>query len=315
MKKINAFSYLKETFQHWQDDQAFRQSAVIAYYSIFSLPALIIIVVQVAGLFYGQEEVRGEITQQVGEVIGQEAAQQVQTMVANANEHGDSTLAIIIGIATLVFGATGLFYQLQQSLNEVWDVEPKPNAGILKVVLDRAASLGIVLSIGFLLIISLIITTALSVISDWIRAQLPDVLLYVFYVVEFAVSTGIITLFFALIYKVLPDVNMPWKTVWTGAMVTAILFVIGKFALGIYFGQTDPVSTFGAAGSMILILLWVNYSGLIFLFGAEFTKVYARRHNHPISVSSHAQRTAEYRYHEQQREDQQAKDEVATGKP
>mgnify|MGYP006293290899 CR=1 FL=1 len=299
-KAKGIFSYLKETFQNWQDDEAFRQSAVIAYYSIFSLPALIIIVVNVAGLVYGQAEVRGQITEQIGSTIGGEVAQQVKTMVSNASDQGNSTLAIIVGVATLLFGATGLFYQLQQSLNKVWDVEPKPSAGILKVVMDRALSLGIVLAIGFLLIISLVATAALSALSQWVQQQLSEVLVYVFYVANFVLSIGMVTLFFALIYKVLPDVQIPWRTVWIGAIVTAVLFTLGKFALGMYFGKTDPASTFGAAGSIILILLWVNYSGLIFLFGAEFTKVYAERNNHEITVSSHAQRTAAYRYHQQQ---------------
>lgn len=301
-KAKGVFAYLKETYLNWLDDEAFRQSAVIAYYSIFSLPALIIIVVNVVGIFYGQEAVQGQITGQIGSMIGEESAEQVQTMVANASDQGNSTLAIVIGIGTLLFGATGLFYQLQQSLNKVWDVEAKPSAGILKVVLDRALSLGIVLAIGFLLIISLIATAALSAVSDWVQQQLSDTLVYLFYVANFVLSIGMVTLFFALIYKVLPDVNIPWRTVWIGAFVTAILFTIGKFALGLYFGKTDPASTFGAAGSVILILLWVNYSGLIFLFGAEFTKVYAHKNNHKITVSSHAQRTAEYRYHQEKRE-------------
>lgn len=296
------FSYLKETFQNWQDDEAFRQSAVIAYYSIFSLPALIIIVVNVAGLVFGQEEVRGQITDQIGSMIGGEAAQQVKTMVANAREQGSSTLAIIIGVATLLFGATGLFYQLQQSLNKVWDVEPKPSAGMMKVIMDRALSLGIVLAIGFLLIISLVATAAISALSQWVQQQLSEALVYLFYAANFLLSIGIITLFFALIYKILPDVNIPWRTVWIGALATAFLFTLGKFALGLYFGKMDPASTFGAAGSIILILLWVNYSGLIFLFGAEFTKVYARRNGHDIKVSSHAQRSAAYRLKRQQEE-------------
>ena len=302
MKKVgnNIFSYLKETYLGWQNDEAFRQSAVIAYYSIFSLPALIIIVVNVAGFFFGKEEVRGQITGQIGSMIGQDAAYQVQTMVANAGDQGGSTIAIIIGIATLIFGATGLFYQLQQSLNQVWDVEAKPSAGILKVVVDRALSLGIVLAIGFLLIISLVITAILSAVNSWMQAQLPDMMMYFFHVINFLLSIGIITVFFALIYKVLPDVDIPWRTVWIGALVNAILFTLGKSALGYYFGQTDPASTFGAAGSVILILLWVNYSGLIFLFGAQFTKVYARRNGHQIKVSSHAQRTARYRLREQE---------------
>ena len=292
----SVFAYLKETYLQWQDDQAFRQSAVIAYYSIFSLPALIIIIVTVAGLFYSTEEIRALINEQIGSALGEDAATQIQNIVKNSKDHGSSTFAIIIGIGSLIFGATGLFYQLQQSLNKVWDVEPKPSAGILKIVMDRALSLGIVLSICFLLIVSLVATTIISAISSWVEQQLADYFLYIFYVVDIVLSVGLVTLFFAIIYKVLPDVNIPWRTVWVGALVTALLFVIGEFTLGVYFGKTNPASTFGAAGSIILVLLWVNYSGLIFLFGAEFTKVYARKNRHKVTVSSHAQRTAEYRF-------------------
>ncbi|MFP4096336.1 MAG: YihY/virulence factor BrkB family protein [Cyclobacteriaceae bacterium] len=302
MSNTSTFSLIKETYLAWQDDEAFRQSAVIAYYSIFSLPALIIIVVHVAGFFFGQDAVQGQISQQIGEMIGKESAEQVQTMVANASQQGNSTIAIIIGVGTLIFGATGLFYQLQQSLNKVWDVEPRPEAGVKKVILDRASSLGIVLALGFLLLISLILTTIISTLSNWIEQQFPSYFVSLFFIVSELLSLGLITVLFAIIYKVLPDVRIPWKMVWIGAFVTAVLFTIGKFLLGFYFGKADPASTFGAAGSLILILLWVNYSGLIFLFGAEFTKVYARYKGADIRVSQHAQHTAAYKYHKEREE-------------
>ncbi|WKN30686.1 YihY/virulence factor BrkB family protein [Porifericola rhodea] len=297
LKKI--FSYLKQTYLEWIGDDAFRQSAVIAYYSIFSLPGLIIIIVNVAGIFYEEEAIRGEITSQISTLIGPESADQVQTIVANTSREGNSTLAVITGIATLIFGATGLFYQLQLSLNTVWDVEPKPSAGIKKIVIDRATSLGLILAVGFLLIASLLLTAAIGILRDWISQMLPDFLLYVFYFANEILAISIITVLFAMIYKVLPDVTLIWKTVWIGAFVTAILFTLGKFALGLYFSKMNPASAFGAAGSLILILLWVNYSGLIFLFGAEFTKVYARVHNHPVKVNAHAQRTAAYKYNQE----------------
>lgn len=295
-KKI--FSLIKETFKEWNNDDPFRQSAVIAYYSIFSLPALVIIIVQVAGLVLGKDAAQGQISEQISNTIGQQAAEQVQTMVANTSEMGNSTIAIIIGVATLLFGATGVFYQLQQTLNKVWEVEPKPDAGITKLALDRATSLGVILAIGFLLLIFMVITAALNLLNDWIQRQLPDFLVYIFYVVDVLISLGVITLLFALIYKVLPDAKVGWQSVWVGAFVTAILFTIGKFALGIYFNKADPASAFGVAGSIILIMLWVNYSALILIFGAEFTQVYARRSGHRIEPSSHAQRTPEFRLKE-----------------
>lgn len=297
------FSLLKETFTEWNNDDPFRHSAVIAYYSIFSLPALVIIIVQVAGLILGEDAAQGQISSQISSAIGEDAAKQVETMVANTSEMGNSTMAIIIGVATLLFGATGVFYQLQQSLNKVWEVQPNPNAGVAKIAIDRATSLGVILAIGFLLLIFMVITAALNVLSGWIQSQLPDFMLYIFYVLNVLVTLGVVTLLFALIYKVLPDAKVGWQSVWIGAFVTAVLFAIGKFALGIYFNKADPASAFGVAGSLILIMLWVNYSALILLFGAEFTQVYARRHGHQIEPSGHAQRTPEFRMKEMRQQE------------
>lgn len=302
----NIFSLFKETAKEWNEEDPFRQSAVIAYYAIFSLPALLIIIVQVAGLVFGKEAVQGKVEKQIDSMMGQEAASQVQTMISNAGQMESSTIAIIIGVATLLFGATGVFYQMQQSLNKVWEVEPKSDAGIAKMAMDRATSLGVILAIGFLLLISLVLTTAINVLNDWIQSQLPDFMVVLVFVVNELLSIGIITLLFALIFKVLPDAKVRWQSVWVGALVTAILFTIGKFALGIYFGQADPASAYGAAGSVILILLWVNYSALILIFGAEFTQIYARRHGHRIEPDNHAQRTPGFRLKEQKYEQSEA---------
>ncbi|AHM58905.1 ribonuclease bn [Flammeovirgaceae bacterium 311] len=279
---------IKETYTEWNNDEPWRQSAVVAYYAIFSLPALLIIVITIAGSIFGEAAVQGELSSEIGNMIGPDAASEVETMISNAYTNQNSTIATIIGIAVLIFGATGVFYQLQQSLNNVWNVEANENAGFMKLLKDRVTSFSVILVIGFLMLISLLLTTLLSVLSDFIVQHLPDYLLYVFYVVQFLVSFGIITLLFAMIFKILPDVDLEWRTVWTGAIVTAALFVIGKFALGIYFGRANPGSAYGAAGSIILILLWVSYSCLILFFGAEFTKVYARRYLQPVNPSKHA---------------------------
>lgn len=300
-------SLLKESYQEWNSDNPFVMSAAMSYYTIFSLPGLLMIVVTVAGYFFGEKAVEGEIETQISSMIGKEAAASVETMIANAGANENSFWAGLIGIATLVFGATGVFYQLQQALNTIWEVETKKEAGIKKLIFDRVSSFGIILIIGFLLLISLVLTAALSALSDFITKHISDYLIYVFYVAEFLLSYGIITLLFAMIYKVLPDVEIKWKTVWTGAMVTAALFVIGKFALGLYFGNSDPGSAYGAAGSLILILLWVSYSCLILFFGAEFTQVYANRYGHSINPSSHARRTASYIVKHQQKEEESRK--------
>ena len=288
------FSLLKETYTEWNKGEPFPMAAAMSYYAIFSLPGLLMIVVTVAGYFGSGKEAEQEIYKQINEMVGAEAAKGVSTMIENASQNIDLTWSTIIGIATLMFGATGVFYQLQQSLNKIWGVEVKREEGIKKVVFDRITSFGIILVLGFLLLISLILTAAIAALSGFISRHLPDFLLYVFLIVNFLVSYGIISLLFAMIYKVLPDVEMSWKTVWVGALVTAALFVIGKFALVIYFGNSDPASAYGAAGSLILLLLWVSYSCIILFFGAEFTKVFARRYGHKIVPSSHAKRTAAY---------------------
>ena len=304
----NIFSLLKATYLEWNEDEPFRQSAVIAYYSIFSLPALLIIIVNTVGLVLGEEAVEGQISAQISDLVGSEAAKQVEEMIANVSQQGNNVIGIIIGIGTLLFGATGVFYQLQQSLNQVWEVELKPNAGYAKIALDRATSLGVILAIGFLLLVSLLLTTLLTALGGWIERQLPDFMYYFFQVLNFLVSFGVVTLLFALIYKVLPDVKISWHAVWVGALVTALLFTIGKSAIGFYFGKSNPASAFGAAGSVILILLWVNYSALIFLFGAEFTQVYARRYGERIEPNSYAQRTAAFRLKEQEQHEREQRE-------
>lgn len=274
----NFWTILKKTFTAWNEDEPFRLSAVVAYYALFSLPALLVIIVNAAGAIWGEAAIQGKISSEIGAMLGGDAARQVEQMVAKAGSHESSLVATIISLGVLFFGATGAFYQLQQSLNIVWKVKQKPKIGILRMLFDRVTAFGLILVIAFLMLISLALTAALSIFRDWIMQHLPAFLIYVFYVVNFLVSLGIVMVLFALIFKVLPDVRVPWKAVWMGALITAVLFVAAKFALGIYFGEAQPGSTYGAAGSVVLILLWVSYSCLILFFGAEFTKVYAHHH-------------------------------------
>jgi membrane protein len=282
---------LKETYKDWMDDEPFDLSAIVAYYSIFSLPALLIIVVTIAGLAFGQEAVQNQISGQIGGMIGSDSAKDVQAMIANSYAKGNSTIALVVGVATLLFGATGVFMALQKSLNRIWEVKQDPKKSGIKTLLKaRAISFGIIMAIGFLLLISLALTAGLTALSDWVAARMPDFFLYVFYVINFLVTLAIITLLFALLFRFLPDVNIEWRSVWVGATITALLFVIGKFALALYFGKAEPGSTYGAAGSIILILLWVSYSCLILFFGAEFTQVYAKRYGHTIEPNQNAVR-------------------------
>ena len=208
--------------------------------------------------------------------------------MAKASESKGSVIASVLGIATLLFGATGVFYQLQQILNKMWEVKPKPKQKILKLVRDRIFSFGLILVVGFLLLVSLVLSAALSAVGDWVSGHISESLQVAFKILDFLVSLAVVTLLFASIYKFLPDAKISWKDVWIGALMTSVLFVIAKFALGIYFGKSDPGSTYGAAGSIILIMLWVSYAGLILLFGAEFTQVYANRYGKKVRPVSTA---------------------------
>ena len=266
-------------------DDPFRLSAIVAYYAVISLPALLVIIINLVGSIWGYEIVQGELTGEFSSALGKDAATSIENIIKETRNSDKNTLSTIIGIGTLLFGATGVFYQLKISLNEIWKIAPKPNAKIWKVITDRILSFAFVLVIGFLLLISFMVTAAISAMTNYIRTVLPDFLVYLSYALDFSLSVGIITVLFALMFKYLPDVKIKWKTVWTGALLTALLFVIGKFLLGLYFGHAEPGSTYGAAGTIVLILLWVSYSSLILFFGAEFTYVYANRYGAGIEPS------------------------------
>jgi len=284
----NTFNILKEAGINWNNDDAFALSASIAYYAIFSIPALLVIVITVAGVFFGQDAIEGKIYGELEGIVGADSATTVQNAIAASSEYGDKWYAVILSIGTLLFGATAVFFRLQKTLNLVWGLEARPEKAFLKIVVDRATGLGVILIIGFLLLISLVLTSLLSALSDWMMSFLPEFMSTVFFLLDFGISFVMITALFALIYKMLPDAEIRWRTVWTGAAVTTLLFLLGKFLLGLYFGFANPASTYGAAGSLVLLLLWINYSCLIIIYGAEFTEVYSRHHGHGIHPSKHA---------------------------
>jgi membrane protein len=273
---------LKKTFAAWWEADPFRQSSIIAYYAIFSIPSLLVIVIALAGLVFGREAVQGRISDQIGTVIDPQAAKGIEEMIASASKKEASIWATIISVITLIVGATGVFAQLQISLNQIWEVKAQPEKAWLKTIKDRLLSFGLVLSIGFLMLISLLLSTALSAFSDLIKAHLPDFVLAIFELLNFVLSFGVITVLFAFMFKFLPDVKNRWTDVWIGAAATALLFTLGKTALGVYFGKAEPASTYGAAGSVVLLMLWVSYSCMIVFFGAEFTKQNAVHIGHPI---------------------------------
>lgn len=284
----NFGTMLKDTFKQWNEREPFANSVVIAYYTIFSLPGLMVIIINIAGYFYDKGEITSQLTNQIQGMIGGDTATDVEAIIGKASESKGNTLATILGIATLIFGATGVFYQMQQILNKMWEVKPQPKKMILKLIRDRVFSFGLILAVGFLLLVSLALSAGLSAFSTWVATHLSDSLNILFKLADILLSLSIITVLFASIYKFLPDARIRWKDVWPGAILTAVLFTVTKFGLGLYFGKSDPGSTYGAAGSIILIMLWVSYAGLILLFGAEFTQVYAKRYGKEIKPTEGA---------------------------
>ena len=279
---------LKATFTEWNDSNASKDAAALAYYAIFSIPGLLIIIIWIAGNFFGEEAIRGEISRQISGMMGSDASKSVEDMIAGALIDKENIFMKIVGIGSLVFGATTLFFQLQRSLNELWDVEPAPKKAFVKFLLDRANSLGMILILGFLLMITMILSSAISFFNGWITEYfgLETYLLAEF--VNFGIAFGIVMFLFALMFKVLPDVEISWKPVWKGAFMTAILFTFGKFLLSLYFGEFKPPSAFGTAGTVILIMMWINYSCMLVFFGAEFTKIYTYKKGYKIVPSKHA---------------------------
>lgn len=291
LKLNKIWPLLKTTAKRWFARDPFRESSVIAYNAIFSLPGLLVVVVSVAGYFLGRDAVNGRLHTQVSQVMGPDTAEQIEQMIAAAYKNKDSVLATIIAIATIIIGATAVFVQLQRALNTIWEVKAKPSkSGILNYLKTRLFSFGLILSIAFLLLISLVISSILSAVGDWVLQHWSESLLVLFQIANFLLSLLMTTLLFALMFKILPDVKIKWRLVWVGALLTALLFVIGKTLLGLYFGKAHPGSGYGAAGSVVLILLWASYSSMIVFFGAEFTRVYSDYYYGEVPVSETAER-------------------------
>ena len=288
--KIKEISLLfKGAFKAWNEKDPFRESAVIAYYAIFSLPGLLVFVITLGGYFFGSDTVTGQLHHQIAGAMGNDTADQVQEMMIKASGSSNSIWARIIGIITILVGATGVFVQLQKSLNIIWEVKAKPSkSGIWTFLRGRLFSFGLILSIAFLLLMSLVITAILAAMSKWMEAYWPAYIMFLFQIANFLISLSIISVLFALMFKILPDARIKWRYVWVGAFLTGLLFEIGKLGLGLYFGKADPGTTYGPAGSVILILLWVSYSSMIVFFGAEFTKAYADHYHGTVEAGKHA---------------------------
>lgn len=279
------------TFTEFSQDDCMTMAAALSYYTAFALPPLLLLIVTVAGWIWSPEAVTGQIRDQVSGVIGSGGWQQIETMMQEAGNRDDGRLAALVGVAVLIFGATGVMAQLQHALNRAWQVEVSPKAGgIRNFVFKRMLSLAMILGIAFLLIVSLVLTAVLNATADQVRAWLPAMLQgWTPMVVHALVTLVVLTLLFAAMFKWLPDAEVEWRDTWVGAATTAALFLAAKFALGLYFGMQNA-QTYGPAASFVLILLWVYYSSIVFLLGAEFTQVWARRRGAQIAPSPGAVR-------------------------
>jgi len=275
----NLGKLFKITLSEWINKDPFRQSAVIAYYAIFSIPGLLFLIITITGYFFEKDVVNQSILAQVSNTMGADTAAQIKEMLINASQSKSTVLGSIIGIIILLVGATGVFVELQKTLNIIWQVKVAPQKGILLILKARLFSFGLILAIAFLLLISLVISTALAAMSDWIKADAAGVVVIIFNILNFIFSLAVISILFALMFKILPDAKIKWKHVWLGSLIAGSLFTIGKTALAFYFGKAEPASVYGTAGSIILILLWVSYSSMILFFGAEFTAAYANMYS------------------------------------
>ena len=273
---------IKKTFKEWSEDKASRLAAALAYYTVFSIPPLLVVAIGIAALFTDRATVENQLVGQAGSLMGSQGAEAIETILDSAESPGRSELLpTIVGVVLLFFGASGVFTQLQDAMNTIWNVESDPDRGIWGAIKDRFFSFTMVLVIGFILLVSLMLSTLLTTFGDFAGHLVSDadVLLGI---VNFIFSLVVITILFGLMFKTIPDVDITWRDVGIGALLTAILFKIGEYALGIYFDRSDPTSAFGAAGSVILLLLWVYYSVQILFLGAEFTQVYATEYGSGI---------------------------------
>ncbi len=286
MKKITLrgiWKVLKNCFKGFSEDKVPKLSASLAYYTVFSLGPLLIVILYLCSIFFGRDAVEGSIYGQMRKFVGQDAALQIQEMIKNASLSGESTVAATIGIITLLIGATTVFAEIQDSINMIWGLKRKPTAGWFVLVKTRLLSFGVIGSLGFLLLVSLGVTAIVESISTSLVKQFPGIAVPAFYIINLLITIGVVTSLFAVIFKVLPDAKIKWKDVWAGAIVTAVLFMLGKFAITFYISKSNISSTYGTAGSFVVLLVWVYYSSFILYFGAEFTKAWAVKYGSEIN--------------------------------
>ena len=290
-KKLTAravWGLLKDSFKGFSDDKVLKLSGALAYFTAFSIAPMMIVMIFFADLFYGRAAVEGTIYGQIKGFVGMDAAAQIQGIIKSASLNGKSHVMATIGFVTLVVGATSVFSEIQDSINMIWNLKPKPKKGWLKMLMNRVLSFSVVVGLGFLLLVSLVITGLVEALSDRLYHFFPDITVAVVYIVNLIITFAVTTLLFGVIFKVLPDARIKWRDVLTGAITTSALFMLGKFAIGFYIGKSNVGTSYGTAGSFVVILLWIYYSAIILYFGAEFTKAYAAKYGSRIEPNQYA---------------------------
>ncbi len=278
-------SMLKDAFKDWRDDNAPRLGAALSYYTTFSIAPLLMITIAIAGLAFGADAARGRIVAEVQGLLGKTGAEAVEAMLRNAHKPGTGIFATVVGVVTLLLGASGAFTEPKSALNTVWEVETPKGGGIRRMVRERLGSFAMVLVVGFLLLVSLVVSAALSALGTVFGRGIGTTL-HLLQAANLVVSLAVVTALFALIFKLLPDTRVAWKDVWVGALMTSGLFTLGKFLIGLYLGSRNVGSAYGAAGSLVIVLVWVYYAAQILFFGAELTQVWARRHGSRIGAAT-----------------------------
>lgn len=285
---INAWTVLSNSFNGFVDDRCLKLSAALAYYTVFSLAPLLVLIISLSSIFFGEEAIQGQIFSQINGLVGNQAARQIQDMIKSVGLSGKTNTALAIGIITLLIGATSIFVEIQESVNIIWRVKAKPKRGWLKLLKDRLLSSSLVVSLGFLLAVSLLINGLILALSNRLTQLMPGLGVYIISGFNFLISTAVVTVLFGTIFKVLPDAKIAWKDVRLGAIFTALLFMLGRYVIGVYIETTGTESTYGAAGSLIVILTWIYYTAAILYFGAEFTQAYANQFGIHIEPADYA---------------------------
>jgi membrane protein len=285
-KKI--WKVLKDSFSSFSDDKVTKLSASLAYYTVFSMGPLLILIISLCGIFLGREAMEGQVYHQLEGFMGKDTAAQLQGIIKNAAISGKGPIALVIGAVTLLIGATTVFGEIQDSINGIWGVKPKPKRGWLKMLQNRFLSFSVIVSLGFILLVSLAVTSVVDGLNDVLARRFSEVSVIFFYIVNQVVTLAVISFIFGVIFKVLPDAKIKWRDVMLGSIVTGLLFMVGKFGISIYISKSNVGSTFGAAGSLVIVLLWTYYSALILYYGAEFTKAYAVSYGSPIHPNHYA---------------------------